>query len=123
MAYEAKPANFKPQAPAPIRVTKTEVAHKVVAPAGGPGFETRTCFQGGLLFKLKALRVPSDAWFVEGFHHLLCLYLCSSLKFFFHLHCRARRWCFAVFVFVTASVLLCVCFKPRRFGLQDVTVS
>jgi len=31
---------------------------------GGECFEARACFQGGLLFKLKALRVPSDAWFV-----------------------------------------------------------
>jgi len=34
-AYEAKPANFKPWASAPIRATKTKVAQKGVAPAGG----------------------------------------------------------------------------------------
>jgi len=34
-AYEAKPANFKPRASAPIRATKTKVAQKGVGPAGG----------------------------------------------------------------------------------------
>jgi len=73
--------------------------------------EARACFQGGLLFQLKALQVPSDAWFVSGFNRLLCLDLCSDLKFWFHLHCRLCRWCFDVLGFVTACVLLGV-FPP-----------
>jgi len=63
-AYEAKPANFKPRASAPIRATKTKVAHKGVVPAGGRVLRSARVFQGGLLFKLKVLRVCSDAWFV-----------------------------------------------------------
>jgi len=63
-AYEAKPANFKPRASAPIRATKTKVAQKGVAPAGGRVLRSVRVFSGGLLFQLKALRVPSDVSFV-----------------------------------------------------------
>jgi len=109
--------------PRPSKLPRLKWHKRAWHQPGGECFEARECFQGGLLFQLKALRVPSDAWFVSGFHHLLCLYLCSSLEFCFHLHCRARRWCLAVLGFVTACVLLGVCFNPRRFGLQDVSVS
>jgi len=46
-AYEAKPANFKPRASAPIRATKTKVAQKGEAPAGGRILSSARVFSGG----------------------------------------------------------------------------
>jgi len=46
-AFEAKPANFKPRASAPIRATKTKVAQKGVTPAGERVLRSARVFSGG----------------------------------------------------------------------------
>ena len=56
--YEAKPANFKPRASAPIRTTKTKVAQRGVAPAGGRVLRSARVFSGGAAVPVKGVASP-----------------------------------------------------------------
>jgi len=57
-AYEAKLANFKPRASAPIRPTKTKVAQKGVAPAGGRVIRSARVFSGGAAIQAQGVASP-----------------------------------------------------------------
>jgi len=56
--YEAKPANFKPRASAPIRATKTKVAQKGEAPARGRVLRSARVFSGGAAIPAQGVASP-----------------------------------------------------------------
>jgi len=57
-AYEAKPANFKPRASAPIQATKAKVVQKGVAPAGGRVLRSARVFSGGAAIQAQGVAGP-----------------------------------------------------------------